>query len=191
MSARSTLDPESFQKILASAFAVQECLADTQALSAIVQVRRLMMRGELDVNGAMQVIADRARKVADATGVAIAVLKRDQLVYQAGSGSATASIGRQVTATLSVSAKTKSEILRVENAETDKRIGAAICRQRGAKSLLILPIYQDRGMAGVLEVLFSEAHAFQECEVLTYQLMVRAVEDAISQASWLDPKKTM
>ena len=48
-----------------------------------------------------------------------------------------------------------SELLRVEDAQTDKRIEAAICRQLGAQSLLFLPIYHDRAVAGVLDVLFS------------------------------------
>ena len=79
-------------------------------------------------------------------------------------------IGRQVTASLTVSADTtqRARILRVENAQTDTRIEAAICRQFGAHSLLILAIYQARALAGVLEVLFSEAHTFQDREVRTY-----------------------
>ena len=193
MSAHFTLDPESFQNLLASAFVVQESLMDTQSLSAIVEVRHLIVAGKLDVDGAMHLIADRARNVANATGVAVGLLKGDQLVYRAGSGSAATYIGRHVIATLSVSAETEAsrEILRVENAQTDARIEAAICRQFGAKSLLILPIYHDRAVAGVLEVLFSEAHAFQDREVRTYQLMARVVGEAMSHAGQLEQKKAL
>ena len=61
---------------------------DSQSLSAIVEVQRLIAKGELDVDGAMHLIVDCARNVANATGVAIGLLKGDQLVYRAGSGSA-------------------------------------------------------------------------------------------------------
>src|SRR4029077_11077268 len=140
--------------------------------------------------GAMHLIADRVRDVANATGVAIGLLRGDQLVYCAGSGSAASYIGRHVMAALSVStaAKTSREILRVDNAETDARIEAAICRQFGAKSLLILLIYQNHAVAGVLEAFFSEAHSFQDGEVRAYQLMAGLVGEAMSQAQFDEQK---
>src|SRR5260370_11649375 len=95
-------------------------------------------------------------------------------------------------ATLSVPADTTvgREILRVEDAETDTRIQAEICRQFGAKSLLILLIYHEQSVAGVLEVFFSDAHAFQDCEVRAYRLMSGLIGEAMSQAAHLEREKT-
>ena len=61
---------------------------DSQSLSTVVEVQRLITRGELDVDGALHLIVDCTRNVANATGVAIGLLKGNQLVYRAGSGSA-------------------------------------------------------------------------------------------------------
>ena len=185
MSANSSLDRESFQELLASAFAVQESQIDSQFLSAILEVQRLVNRGDLGVVGVMNLIADSARDVADAAGVAIGLLEGDQLIYRAGSGCSAKRIGSRVGASLTVSAKTKltGEILRVENAHTDGRIEGAICRQFGAVSILILPIYHDRALAGVLEILFSEPHTFQDREVRTYRLMTALIEAAMHQAA--------
>ena len=137
MSTHSSLDPECFQKLLADAFVVQESGIESRSLSAVVELQGRVATGELDVDRAMHMVADRARNVADATGIAIALLKGEQLVYRAGSGSSAACVGRHVTAILSVSKNTQSrdEILRVENAQADGRIEAAICRQFGARSL--------------------------------------------------------
>jgi len=188
----SSLDRTPFQKLLANAFAVQQSQMDKQWLSAIVEVQGLIARRELDVDGTMQLIVDRAQTVANATGVAIALFKAHQLVYRAGSGSATDYVGRHVMATLSVPADNTGgrEILRVEDAETDTRIQAEICRQFGAKSLLILLIYHEQSVAGVLEVFFSEAHAFQDCEVRAYRLMAGLIGEAMSQATYLEREKT-
>jgi GAF domain-containing protein len=185
MSSRPTLDRESFQQLLANAFAVQESRVDRQSLSAIVELQGLIAKGELDAAGVMHLIVDRARNVAHATGVAIGLLKGNRLVYQAGSGGASTYIGRHAMASLTVSADIQAsrEILRVENAETDTRIEAAICRQFGAKSLLILLIFNDRNVAGLLEVFFSEPHAFQDHEVRAYRLMAGLIEEAISRAA--------
>ncbi|MFZ0287815.1 MAG: TonB family protein [Candidatus Sulfotelmatobacter sp.] len=47
------IDRESFQKLLASAFAIQQSQMDSESLSALVELKRLTTRGELDeVDGA-------------------------------------------------------------------------------------------------------------------------------------------
>jgi len=191
MTADSTLDPESFQNMLASAFVVQQSLIDVQLPSAILMVRRLIAAGDMDVNGVVHLIAGRAQNVARATGAAIGLLKGDQLVYRAGSGSAATFAGLHLTAILSVSAKTKpdNEILRVEDAETDVGIGEGICRQFGAKSLLILPIYHKQ-MLGVLQVFFDEAHAFQDEEVRAYQSMASVIAEVMTVTK-VGPKKSV
>ena len=53
---------------------------------------------------------------------------------------------------------------------------------------VVLAIYQARALAGVLDVLLSEAHAFEEGEVQTYQLMARQIEAAIFQAAPIEQK---
>ena len=166
---------------------------DAESRTAIFELKRAVATGEADLDRAMDLIAVRARNVANATGIAIGLLKGDQLVYRAGSGSGVTYVGRHVMATLCVAGHNvaSGEILRVENAQTDRRIEAAICRQFGANSLLILPIYHDGTMAGVLEVLFDEAHAFQHREVLTYRLMAALVGEAMSYAARLEQKKAL
>jgi hypothetical protein len=184
LSSDPTLDRESFQKLLASAFAVQESGMKHQSLAAILELQRSIRTGYLDVDGAAHLIAEWARSVANASGVAMGRLKGDQLIYTAGSGSAASYIGRRVMATFSTWAlnETNSEILRVEDTTTDGRIQAAVCRQFGVKSLLILPIYHGRFVAGVLQVLFNEPHSFQDQEVRTYWILAKLVGEAMSQA---------
>jgi transcriptional regulator with GAF, ATPase, and Fis domain len=195
MNTPSSVSRETFQQFLASAFAVQQSRISRQCLSDIMDLQRSIASGKLDLDGAMGRIVESARNVASASGVAIALLKRDQLFYRAGSGTSAAYIGRHMTASLTVSANTNTnrEILRVEDARTDSRIEAAICRQFDANSLLILPIYQDRALAGVLQVLFREAHAFQEHEVSTYRPRLRPFRTLLpkthfqTRASYLRP----
>src|SRR3984957_1008382 len=176
MNTPSSVSRETFQQFLASAFAVQQSRISRECLSDIMDLQRSV---------------ESARNVANASGVAIALLKRDQLFYRAGSGTSAAYIGRHMTVFFAVSANTNTnrEIIRVEDARTDSRIEAAICRQFDANSLLILPIYQDRVLAGGLQVLFREAHAFQEHEVSTYRLMAEQIEAAISQVAKLEEEE--
>jgi putative methionine-R-sulfoxide reductase with GAF domain len=183
MSNGSTFDPEFFQKLLESAFAVQESGVKAQSLARIVEIQRSIKARHLDVDATMHLIAQCARHVASASGVAVGTLDGDQLVYVAGSGSAASNVGRRVMATFCASARseTRGEILRVEDASTDPRIEAAICRQFGANSLLIVPIYYDGNVAGVMEVLFDQAHSFHEQEARIYRLLAGLVGEAMSQ----------
>jgi hypothetical protein len=182
MNDHSSVDRETFQQLLASAYAVQESQINRQSLSAILDIQRSIASGKLDLDGAMHFIVESARDVANASGVAIGLLKGDRLTYRAGSGTSAAFIGQHVTASLTVSAFTKTtrEILRVEDAQNDTRIEADICRQFGANSLLMLPIYFDRAVAGILDVRFNEPHAFQDREVRAYRLMAEQIEGALS-----------
>jgi hypothetical protein len=193
MSSHSDLDRHSFQQFLASAFAIQESQTDGQFLAGMVEVQHMVTRGELGVDGAMNLVVDSARDIASADGIAICLLEAEQLIYRAASGCSAACVGSRVTASLTVPANTQAngEILRVENAQTDTRIQAAICRQFGANSLLILPIYHDRILAGVFEVLFNAAHIFQEGEVQSYRLMAGLIEAAISYAAEVEQKNHM
>ena len=179
-----SLDRDSFQQFLANAYAVQESQIDREMLSAIMEVQRMVTRGDLGLDGAMNLVVDSARDVAHADGIAIGLLEGDQLIYRAGSGSSIDCVGSHVTASLTVSPNTRTsrEILRVEDAGADRRIEASICRQLGAESIIILPIYSDRDLVGVLEVLFSEAHPFEDREVRTYRLMSGLIETALSYA---------
>jgi hypothetical protein len=153
-----------------------------QSLSALIELQKEIAKDELRFEKTLGLIADRARIVADATGIAIGLLMGNQLVYHAGSGSGTQYIGQRVTAVLSMSAYTgpRKEILRVANAESDSRIEAAICRERNAKALLMMPIYRDSFVAGVLEVLFSDPHTFGDREMRTYRMMANLVEGAMA-----------
>ena len=183
MSGDSNLDRNSLQQFLASAFAVQESQIDPHLLSTILEVQRLMTKGEIGIDGVMNLVVDSAQDVAGAGGVAIGLLEGDQLTFRAGVGCSAARVGTRVSASLTLSAKAQAgrEILRVENARTDGRIEGAICRQFGAESLLILPICRERALAGVFEVLFTEAHGFADHEVRTYRLMVAVIEAALGQ----------
>src|SRR5947207_15292323 len=96
-----------------------------RSLVAIGAVHQSIATGNVDVDGAMALVADQAQNVANANGVAIGLLEGDNLVYRAGSGDAATYIGRHVKATLSGS-RASAEILRVENTQTDARIEAAI-----------------------------------------------------------------
>lgn len=180
MNAHQSFDRQSFQSLLANAFSVQQSGMTPESLAAIIEIQRVVTGDTVDAHSAMNLLADRARSVADASGIGIALLEGNQLVHRAGSGTALENVGSQLTAVLSNAAHDhpRREILRVENAATDSRIEAEICRQFDVEALLMVPIYREHAMLGVLEVFFKEPHVFSEPEIRTYQLMATLAGDA-------------
>src|SRR5215469_7829260 len=177
----ASFDPEPLQTLLASAYMVQGSGMSPQVLARIMQIQKSIETREFDLNEVMDAIAQQVRHIAPASGVAIALLRKGQLVYDAGCGSAATYVGRSVAATLSTSGShaIPSEILRVENADNDPRIQAAICRQFGAKSLLILPVRTKGTVTAVLQIVFDEAHFFADEEVRAYWVFAGLIGDTI------------
>ncbi len=184
----SSVDRDNFQQLLSNAYKLQQREIDHQSLADIGEVQRAIASETFNVDGIFQHIVESASRVSHASGAAIGVLNQAQLIYWAGSGSLADSVGTQVTVSLTDSAHANygREILRVDNAASAPRIEADTCRQRGANALLILPIHHDRALAGVLEILFAEAHTFENREILTYWSLVEQVESAIRRAVHLE-----
>lgn len=192
MNTQQSFDRESFQSLLANAFSVQQSGMAPESLAAIIEIQRVVAGGTVDAHDAMNLVAERAQGIADASGIGIALLEGNQLVHRAGSGIALQNVGSQLTAVLSHAAHDhpRREILRVENAATDSRIEGEICRQFDVEALLMVPIYREHTMMGVLEVLFKRPHVFSEPEVRTYQLMATLAGDASALPAVATEKST-
>jgi hypothetical protein len=180
-----SIDSDPLQNLLANAFAVQESGIDPQVLASLVELEQSIDNQNLDLRAFIQRIAEHARSVAQANGTAIGSLEADELVYHAATGNAAPYAGRRVIATLTSSATSDitTEILRVEDADADPRLQASICRQFGAKSLLILPIACDHELWGVLQVFFDHPHTFAEPEVRTYHLLLELLASSLSASA--------
>ena len=67
-----TVDRESFQELLASAFAVQQM--DSQSRSTLVEIGRSVTTGDLDVDEAVQLIVDPTQELESTGDVAAGLL---------------------------------------------------------------------------------------------------------------------
>jgi hypothetical protein len=145
------------------------------------ELRRRVEERSVSLHEAMQEICDQACSVAHADGAAIGKLKAGQLIYEAGSGAAAFFAERRVTATLVTSGADQGtgEILRVEDAETDSRIQSEICRQFGAKSLLMMAFWCEGTLAGILQISFDQPHRFLDPELEAYRVLTALAEEAM------------
>ena len=164
----------------------------SHAQQSIVQVSRneLDIRpGEIDLEPAISVIAERAQALTGATGAAIALRHGDEIICRARTGRTAPDLGVRLQTDSGISADCvrTGEIVLCHDAERNPFVDLASCRRLGARSILAAPLRHFRKTLGVFEVLSRAPHAFDERDVATMQLLSSLMVAAISRLSSIQP----
>jgi hypothetical protein len=166
---KPVLDEQSFQQLLAAASVIQEHRKNLQSaesernftlvLSQVIETGRLLQGQKPDLQNAATIIVEQAQKVTNASGVALGLLTKGEIVYIAASGIAACDRKSRVSlkACLSADCLVEKRTLKVVPAENldlseERRIGA----------LIAAPIWYQGTVAGILELRFVAATACTE-----------------------------
>ncbi|MBV9343104.1 MAG: GAF domain-containing protein [Acidobacteria bacterium] len=176
------LDEASFQQLLAAAYVLQEhnsslaskapTLEPTAVHSEIADIQSLVRAG-LDITSAAELITDRLRKITGATGVSLSLVSDGYLDCVAEAGEPARIPGSSVASHSLVATERlrNGELFESSDAGTDIRLSADLCRRVGVGCLVASPIHEFGQIAGVLEVRWGRAHAFQERHLRACHLM--------------------
>jgi putative methionine-R-sulfoxide reductase with GAF domain len=164
----------------------------SQAQQSMVHVSRneLDIRpGEIDLEPAISVIAERAQALTGATGAAIALRHGDEIICRARTGRTAPDLGVRLQTDSGISADCvrTGEIVLCHDAERNPFVDLASCRRLGARSILAAPLRHFRKTLGVFEVLSRAPHAFDDRDVATMQLLSSLMVAAISRLSSIQP----
>jgi GAF domain-containing protein len=145
--------------------------------------------GELDLEPGISIIAEKAQALTGATGAAIALRKGDEIICRARAGRTAPDLGVRLQTDRGLSAECvrTGEVLLCNDAESNPRVDTASCRRLGVRSILVAPMRHFRRTLGVLEVLSSTAHAFDNNDVATMQFLSGMMVAAISRLSGASP----
>jgi putative methionine-R-sulfoxide reductase with GAF domain len=145
--------------------------------------------GELDLEPAISVIAERAQALTGATGAAIALRQGDEIVCRARTGRTAPDLGVRLQTDSGISADCvrTGEVVLCNDAERHPHVDLASCRRLGARSILVAPLRHFRRTLGVFEVLSGAPHAFDHRDVATMQLMSSMMVAAISRLWNMQP----
>ncbi len=201
------LDENTLQQLLGAAWVMQEHndrLLTQQStaspsqksgvLAEIVEMQNLIQGQPSDLRGSCRLIAQGLQRMLEADGAAIGCVQDGQLHYLTALGRAGANdnlllppehtLGNEVLRT--------GRLLQSPNPESDPRIPTDACRRAGAKSLVLVPIFHEQRVKGVLELWFSRSRWLEENDLRLCQLMAGLVTEAIvcaaqQQAKTLSP----
>src|ERR1700733_3105336 len=110
----------------------------------------------------LQAIADTTRVLTAASGVAIALPTDGVVVCRARSGDLAPGLGSALNIESGISGECfrTSKPLRCDDAETDSRVDAEVCRLLGIRSIVVIPLRRGLETIGILEAFSGQADAF-------------------------------
>lgn len=155
-----------------------------ETLLAIIAVQQEIAEADLSLDGVMDVVVRCAARLTNADAAVVELHEGDDMVYRAGSGSASAHVGLRlgVHSSLSGLCVRLDQTLRCDDSESDPRVDRDACRRVGARSMLVAPL-RHRGMAiGALKVYAGRAAAFDDTSAAVLQLLVGLISASMHRA---------
>jgi hypothetical protein len=142
---------------------------------------------ELDLEPAINVIAERAQALTGATGSAIALRRGAEIVCRARTGRTAPDLGVRLQTDSGVSAECvrTGQFVLCNDTEKSVHVDLGTCRHLGVRSVLATPLRHFPRTLGVFEVLSSSPHAFDHHDVATMQFLSSLMVAAISRLSKL------
>ena len=159
-----------------------------EALLAIAEMGGRIRQQGLDLNSAIDLVVGRSQEITRCSGVAVGLLQNDSVVYPARAGVAAAMAGLHFQANLFQSCLRTGEALQLRDAQKDTLVGPT-CRREGIRSLIIVPIFLNREVAGAMELLFKETCSFSAGDLMTLELMADVISEGLSGATQIEMKQ--
>jgi len=140
---------------------------------------------ELDLEAALQLLAERAQYITAASGAAIALRANDQMICRASAGPSAPELGAhlQIDSGLSGESIRTRRVLCCDDASTDTRVNRESCRALGIASVVILPLVENKEVLGVFELFSDRPYAFEERDLVALQRISEMIRTAMSLAN--------
>lgn len=170
-----------FSETMAAAF---PSLADLLRFPEEDDGKSLADAAQRDLESTLQLLAERARYVMGASGVAIALRDGEEMVCRASAGPSAPPLETQLQADSGLTAESirQLQILRCDDAESDERVDQDSCRALGVKSVMVTPLLRQRQPVGVFELLAERSYAFEERDVTALKRLSEMVLTALDHA---------
>jgi GAF domain-containing protein len=122
---------------------------------------------------AMRFVVERAFSLTRAHGAALALRQGNRMICQGNAGPTAPAIGSEVhtDSGLSGLCLRTGRAWRCDDAAADPNVNVEACRELGIRSVIAAPLHHLNKVMGILQVLSSEAFAFDDRDVATVQLL--------------------
>ena len=135
------------------------------------------LSSELALDLLLNSIVEQARLATGASGAAIALVRDGEMVCRATAGPTAPDLGVKLDTRLGLSGACVStgQIQVCDDTEADPRVDAVASRQLGARSILIIPLFESVEILGVFEIFSTRPSAFSQRDIHTMQALSRKI----------------
>jgi diguanylate cyclase (GGDEF)-like protein len=140
-----------------------------------------------DLDGVLATVVEQARELTHAEAAVVELPDGDEMVYRAAAGTAAQHLhlrlGRQ--GSISGLALAEQTILICRDSEVDPRVDQEACRRVGARSMIVVPLWNGTHAAGVLKVYSSTPDAFDPRAAQLLEMLAGMTAAALVRAQLL------
>jgi len=161
----------------------------TSILTALAAVKREVDSIGSDLDGALQLLAQRAQTFTRATGAAIALSEGSGMICRASAGQDAPSLGARLSIGSGFSGECvrTGELLRCDDSEADPLVDRETCRMLGIRSMIAVPIRWDDAIIGLLEVFSPDPYAFSTNDPIVLERLAGIISTAVHRAGTPEP----
>src|SRR5438874_7729970 len=125
----------------------------------------------------LQLVAERARTITGADGVAIALAQDNAIICRASAGVIAPDAGMRLDPKSGFSGASfrTGRIVRCDDTETDPRVNVQACRRLGTRSMVAVPLAGQRNVIGLLEAFSREPYGFNDSDVRSLNLLAELI----------------
>jgi GAF domain-containing protein len=146
----------------------------TEYQASIIKVQADIALVELDPESLMRLVVERVLSLTKASGASVELLNEGQKLSFAGArGVHSSHVGLQLDfhSNLSGLCMRADQVLTCGDAYRDQRLDVDAAKRAGVRSIVVAPVKDEQRIIGVLRVVSSRAHAFDEQHSGTLQLL--------------------
>jgi len=161
----------------------------TSILTALAAVKREVDSLGSALDGALQLLAQRAQTFSRATGAAIALTEGADMICRASAGQDAPSLGARFTIGSGFSGECvrTGRLLSCEDSEIDPLVDRESCRALGIRSMIAVPIRWEDAVIGLLEVFSPEPYAFSSNDPIVLERLAEICSSAVHRAGMPEP----
>ncbi len=157
------------------------------ALSTVAEIGGLIRDQNLDLEAAIELMANRAQEITQCCGTVVGLLEQDTVVYAVRTGIGATTAGLDLHANFFQSCVRTGGALQLRDAQRHPILGA-MCQMEGVGSLVIVPIFHHREVVGAMEFFYKESRSFSTGHVMDLELIAGVVCERLSAAAEDDLK---
>ena len=155
----------------------------TSVLTALAAVKREVESLGCNLDGALELLAQRSLAFTRATGTAIALVEGGEMICRASAGEAPSlGVRFSIGTGFSGACVRTGRLLTCEDSETDPTVDRESCRALGIRCMIAAPLRWEDAVIGLLEVFSPEPYSFDSNDCVVLERLAGLCSSAVHRA---------